>query len=789
MSVLHKSFDAKPLLAKSLPSGGGALPWAVTLEGHLSQTREVAREVCRLGGALTLTNLGLEPSVWGGRLEQALTMAALMHDLGKANSRFQGMVYGIDVGRQAVRHEALSAWLVLHPRMLRPHLLPSGELGDAPELVCAVLAVLGHHVKYCVRGPAMLPGISSPSASGVTRLLLDHPDFLKCLNLLGISGFSHAPLELTAEQILEGDDDLDGLYDLVEEFNEVLLDQMGYDGFDPNAALGSEWGRFLAAVRALLVSCDVVASAAPSRGLDPARWLGEVFPRRPSVEELGAVVAKRLGGQGLRPFQAAVGNSASRVTVVTAGCGSGKTVAAYQWAMQQAPGRRLFVCYPTTGTATEGFGDYIMDADLPGALVHGRALVDLERLHLNRDRDDEDDAEEAARLHGLELLSAPVVVCTVDTVLGMMRHHRRGLWGSAAITEAAFVFDEVHAYDRTMWETLLAFLDFLPGARVLLMTATLPTSRRAELEQRLGAGVGFIDGPPELENLGRYRLRPNVARGEALEAAVTMAQAGGKVLMVCNTVTRALNAATQLREAVAGGGPNAPEVFVYHSRFRYEDRVNRHRDLVDRFQKAGDGRGVIGVTTQVAEMSLDLDADLLVTEMAPVASLIQRLGRLNRKAKPGSCEPREALLIALDPVKEGLPYRQQDYTDAEQWLVALAGRGQVLSQRDLAQCFDAILAASDEMTPIEPVELVSTPIEACRGALRESGVTGNFLLKSDALGVTLDRSRILGAVIPMILPRWWSFTSWPRVGMAYVVPDDLMTYDPLLGASWNRKEG
>lgn len=65
---------------------------------------------------------------------------------------------------------------------------------------------------------------------------------------------------------------------------------------------------------------------------------------------------------------------------------------------------------------------------------------------------------------------------------------------------------------------------------------------------------------------------------------------------------------------------------LYHSRFRYGDRVKHHRAVVEAFKQ---DQPVLAITTQVAEMSLDLSATLLVTQVADPAGLIQRLGRLN----------------------------------------------------------------------------------------------------------------------------------------------------------------
>ena len=100
-----------------------------------------------------------------------------------------------------------------------------------------------------------------------------------------------------------------------------------------------------------------------------------------------------------------------------------------------------------------------------------------------------------------------------------------------------------------------------------------------------------------------------------------MLAARGKVLWVCNTVARVMDAATRAADL-------AP--MLYHSRFKYEDRVARHQALINAFRAKGPA---LAICSQVAEMSLDLSADLLVTDLAPVPAMIQRLGRLNRRRK------------------------------------------------------------------------------------------------------------------------------------------------------------
>ena len=816
MSEAHEVYEGLPLLAKSLPrdadlSRPDTWPEAVLLKVHLAQIIDVAEAVCDVVGDEALGSLGLDPATWRARLRRSLRRAAWLHDLGKANSRFQAMLYGASapsahaaaLGRQPVRHEALSAYLVLHPtfselfEVERP--APGGgqmslwgeaeaEEVDPVEELVAVLAVLGHHLKYCVRGSALTPGVCDPTATGAVRLLLGHPDFQACLALGGAVG-SMASLERSASEILggvpgqAGDEGLDGL---VEGLYEQLIGQGFYDGQDPDSGLRTEGGRFLAVVKALLVCCDVLASAIPREGREPAEWARGVLSARATRAQLERIVEVALGAHALRPFQEQLGGSSARVTVAVAGCGSGKTLGAYHWAASRAEGRKLFFCYPTTGTATEGFGDYIFGhrvdeaeaAEALGQLVHSRAAVDLEALHSYHDEGDDADLGTLG-LRGLELLSSPVVVCTADAVLGVMQNHRRGLIGSAAIASGAFVFDEVHAYDEAMWASLLAFLELFRGAPVLLMTATLPSHRREQLEA-LVDGLEVVHGPAELEALPRYRVAEE-GRARATSRALDVARSGGRVLFVVNTVGRAREALAELRKGLKEDEP--VELVLYHSRFRYEDRVARHRELIRLFGE-GEG-GVIAVTTQVAEMSLDLDADLLVTELAPVASLIQRMGRLNRRASPGSCQARDALIIPLDDAK-ALPYPVTLLHQARAWIAALeAGE---LSQRDLAAAFERLQESNrnEHTSPRVPVTLVHSPVEANKGRLRESGVTAPFLLATDATLARRDSGHAIRSTIPMTIPRWCDYQAWHTIGLARVIPKDLVEYDRLTGAAWIR---
>src|SRR5207244_11224181 len=94
-------------------------------------------------------------------------------------------------------------------------------------------------------------------------------------------------------------------------------------------------------------------------------------------------------------------------------------------------------------------------------------------------------ADTAIRIDSLDTWSTPVVSCTVDTVLGLMQNNKRGLFAWPALAQSAFVFDEIHAYDDRLFGALLRFLQAVPGAPVLPMTASLPKAREEALQQLL----------------------------------------------------------------------------------------------------------------------------------------------------------------------------------------------------------------------------------------------------------------------------------------------------------------
>ena len=201
-----------------------------------------------------------------------------------------------------------------------------------------------------------------------------------------------------------------------------------------------------------------------------------------------------------------------------------------------------------------------------------------------------------------------------------MEHHYTSLCLLPVLADSAVIIDEVHSFDQRMFKNLLAFLRAF-DVPVLCMTATLPPTRRQALAD---AGLKVY---PNLEDLGvlasleeqekhpRYRHRLLSDAREALQQAITAYRTGQRVLWVVNTVQRCQQTAILLERELEKALQIKVKVLSYHSRFRLCDCQHVHGETVAAFQQ--DGEAVIAVTTQVCEMSLDLDADVLITEVDP----------------------------------------------------------------------------------------------------------------------------------------------------------------------------
>jgi CRISPR-associated endonuclease/helicase Cas3 len=745
---------------------------SMRLSQHLADVLEAATRVLDATGDEQLRALGLVPEQFRSRLRRCVRLAAALHDPGKANDHYQGMILGVrDVRQnpQGLRHEWVS---VLILKALKDWLMPAVDQSEV-DFAIVEWAVAGHHPAHNHESPPTGPPKQGGSGPAMT-LHVDSPDFTAILKWIA-SNFqlTGAPPPFGSPIRQLNDRDVFGSLKEWAKSSRRLWE-----------SLSQEDRQFVAAVKSCLIAADVAGSALPkAQPDDTARWdwITESFSNLPEPGDIQKIAGHRLQGDPPRAFQQAVANSESPVTYVKAGCGTGKTVAAYLWAAANHPTRRLYFCYPTTGTATEGFRDYLFepDAELGGLgakLFHSRRDVDFEIILGTGADSPNPEADIAARLESLEAWSTPIVACTVDTVLGLVQNNKRGLFAWPALAQAAFVFDEIHAYDDRLFGALLRFLRDLPGLPCLLMTASLPKAREEALFEAIrdvhGLNLEPIPGPKELEELPRYH-RLAAPGNDPLLLIKSELERGGKVLWVCNTVTRVMDAADRTQDF----GP-----LIYHSRFRYEDRVERHKRVVEAFTPEHKGPA-LAICSQVAEMSLDLKGcTLLVTDLAPVPALIQRLGRLNRQAKLGD-PTRPCVVLELNNDSRGwqLPYDAADLEVARVWLGRLPERD--IRQQDLAERWEQ--TADDPPVPVPSAWLDGGPRTTVT-ELREASPGITVLMEADRPRAKANPKLLARLVIPMPPPsRSMGWQTWPREKGIPVAPAGCIDYDPQRGAKWN----
>ncbi|MBA3313415.1 MAG: CRISPR-associated helicase Cas3' [Planctomycetaceae bacterium] len=690
----------QPLLAKSRPKDGSFEP--PTVEEHCLHVHDAAKAVWDAIEDDFADAIGVNVAELRDTVQPLFFIAATLHDIAKANSAFQAILRktGHKKQRQPIRHEILAAVLLTNERFWGdwlPKALPN-EL----DRWAVVWAVGGHHLQLRDRrfGEVNDPLFETEGVPKEVSVYLSEQQVLTLLDRVRSIAKSrgHDPGEPPTCETLAFDplDESDaGLEMLVRRFvrnSKLAWRTLRHD---------ETFKRNLALLKALLIAADVAGSGLPTANEPISAWIGTHLAVRLRPEDADEIVKKNLGSRTPHQFQERVAESPHPVTIVTAGCGNGKTTAAYMWASKWAKGRKLIFAYPTTGTASAGFEDYLFaQSELERDLLHGRAGADLQVMF--DAASDVSPIETTQRLEALNAWRRQAITCTVDTVLGLIQNQRRPLFAFPVITAGAFVFDEIHSYDKRLFGELLRFLKAFPGVPVLIMSASIPPKRLDELRKAV-AGHRIspepILGDHDIEGIKRYKLH-NRAKEDCwtqVEKVLGKKSERRKVLWVCNTVNEAVEVYKEAKRRFSDIKPL--ETILYHSRYRYggdsqfPGRVERQNQVREEFRYVDDEktqrmheRPSLVVATQVCEMSLDISADLLVTELCPLPSLVQRLGRLNRYASKD--DPKPAFIYSF----KGRPYHKEDYPAQMQAAQAMIDKieGKACDQTTLANFIEAM---------------------------------------------------------------------------------------------------
>ncbi len=526
-------------------------------------------------------------------------------------------------------------------------------------------------------------------------------------------------------------------------------------------------------------------------------WIGsneEWFPFKRDLRSLEVTFqeSRKLAGRavedtGLIPPRAAIGSPGSfgsvtefrpmqeatmtadleegpQLVILEDSTGTGKTEAALILARRMivaGKARGLFFALPTMATSDAMYARMktlvpdLFESMPPTVLTHGRASL-YEAMRGLRggsgDNTPEVDHVEWLTDSRRRALLATVCVGTIDqALLGILptKFSTLRLFGLA---DRLLVVDEAHSYDPYMQEELKALLRMqaMLGGSAIIMTATLPLSLRqsfveafqnglagktVELKNTDYPGIHLVGGKvkslpvkPFSECTRTVKVERLSGADEAIVLLSEMAEKGASCVWVRNAVDEAIASTEVLKRR----GLNAE---LLHARYAMGDRLCIEQTISSRFGKNGVGReGSILVATQVVEASLDLDFDVMVSDLAPMGSLIQRAGRLwrhmgNRSAANRPVKGPILNVVSPDPdIVDGNGWLQEVlgrgawvYRLDEQWMTARAlfDAGEIDSPAGLRSLIETV---HGDNAPMVPDEILEAQVKSDGGALAQAGL-------------------------------------------------------------------
>ncbi len=522
----------------------------------------------------------------------------------------------------------------------------------------------------------------------------------------------------------------------------------------------------------------------------PPRWSA-----MPLGADLDAVFGARFGQLGAvaRPVQRAAVEMADAqpqagLVIVEAPMGAGKTEAALLAAEVLAHRSRAdgcFVALPTQATSDAMFGRVLQwlkalpgDSALSVNLVHGKASLNDDYAGLVRESryaNIGDGQPDAVMVHQWmrgrkRAVLASFVVGTIDQVLFAGLKSRHLMLRHLALAGKVVIIDEVHAYDVYMSRYLDRVLHWLGayGVPVVLLSATLPPARRTELLNAYESGTGR-EVPTVEEHVGYPVVTASGVRSPAVlplperRTAVAVERLddeldtlvgflrrhltdGGCAVVVRNTVTRVQETADRLREVFG-----AEHITVNHSRFLSCDRARTDRSLLRRFGPPGPdtvrpGLHIV-VASQVVEQSLDVDFDLMVTDLAPMDLVLQRLGRVHRheRDRPAGVRQARCALMGVDDWA-GVPARAVRGSRRVYGEHPLLRSAALLADREsirLPEDIAPLVASAYSDDPLGPPDWQPAMTAACRAAA-ERAERRRARAAESLLGETVPATTLVG---------------------------------------------
>ena len=374
-----------------------------------------------------------------------------------------------------------------------------------------------------------------------------------------------------------------------------------------------------------------------------------------------------------RPVQQiAEANWKDELLLIRAPTGAGKTAASLLWANQQIQNKRadrLIIAMPTRFTSN-ALSINIKDGLSETGLYHSSAWF---KEFYDKSKESREAKHEAKMLHEFaRKLLTPVTVCTIDHLLMCLTLSREDHHSIAFnLAHSCVVIDEADFYDDFTQANILVLLEALRVWKVpvMIMSASLPDS---SLKMYQSAGFDVKEIKQDNSDNTRYRCEvKSILEYEKVNELSELLSKCTKqpAIIYANTVAKAI----EFYDWFEKNTDIKP--MLYHSRFTEPDKLKKEKVLIENLGseawKNGTAKGV-AILTQIGEMSINISADLMISDACPIDRLVQRAGRLCRfdKEKVGALH----IIVPYQTKKEGRNIYPAPYGSMEnsKWVISPA---------------------------------------------------------------------------------------------------------------------